>query len=195
MFDKKCEFFRGVTKIDDLPPGDLPEIAFVGRSNVGKSSLINALLHNRRMARTSNTPGRTQQLNFFNLDNKLVIVDLPGYGYAKASKVDIKHWNLLMDAYLNGRANLRRVFVLVDSRHGLKDNDRAMMRMLDDSAVAYQIVLTKSDKIKEKELHNVISGVKEELPNYTTALQDIVSTSSGKGLGIKELRSLINKFL
>lgn len=195
MFDKKCEFFRGVTKIDDLPPGDLPEIAFVGRSNVGKSSLINALLHNRRMARTSNTPGRTQQLNFFNLDNKLVIVDLPGYGYAKASKVDIKHWNLLMDAYLNGRANLRRVFVLVDSRHGLKDNDRAMMRMLDDSAVAYQIVLTKSDKIKEKELHNVISGVKEELPNYTTALQDIVATSSGKGLGIKELRSLINKFL
>lgn len=195
MFKGSCEFVRGVARIGDLPSETLPEIAFVGRSNVGKSSLINALLNRKDLARTSNTPGRTQQLNFFNLSDKIMIVDLPGYGYAKASKKDIKKWNQLIESYLQIRVSLRRVFILVDSRHGLKDSDREMMSLLDEAAVPYQVVLTKIDKTKPQELEKLISCLKEEFSNYTALLHDLVVTSSAKKKGIEALQERIKEIL
>ncbi|PIR32082.1 MAG: YihA family ribosome biogenesis GTP-binding protein [Alphaproteobacteria bacterium CG11_big_fil_rev_8_21_14_0_20_44_7] len=189
IFAKNCDFIYGATSLSHLPDDVLPEIAFAGRSNVGKSSLINALTGRKALARTSQTPGRTQQINFFNLDNQLLLVDLPGYGYAKASRAKIKTWNKFVNSYLKGRASLRRVFILIDSRHGLKPVDIETMEMLDEAAVSYQIVLTKSDKEKEpeKQLQNLAFN------KHAALIPKIITTSSLKKNGINELQALIAK--
>lgn len=191
LFAREVIFLRGVESIDSLPPFGLSEIAFAGRSNVGKSSLINALCGNANVARTSNTPGRTQQLNFFDLAGRLILVDMPGYGFAKAPKDMVDRWKRLMTAYLSGRPVLRRSFVLVDSRHGLKDSDREMMTMLDQSAVVYQVVLTKADKLKPAELESVTESTRAEIAKRIAAHPVVIVTSSDKGLGIPELRAEI----
>ena len=149
LFAQEAHFILAAVKADQVPESALPEVAFAGRSNVGKSSLVNALTGRRTLARSSGTPGRTQQLIFFNLGQRLMLVDLPGYGYAKAPKQDVERWTRLTRSYLKGRPQLRRVLLLVDSRHGLKDVDRRIMRELDEAAVSYQVVLTKCDKIKQ----------------------------------------------
>lgn len=176
-------------RIADLPDDDLPEVAFAGRSNVGKSSLINALTGRKDIARTSNTPGRTQELNFFDLGGRLMMVDLPGYGYAKASKSKVKLWQKAMRDYLRGRASLRRAFVLIDARHGIKDQDRAVMDMLDEAAVSYQVILTKADKEKETALANVLARTARELTGHVAAYPEILVTSSRKNRGLDEVRA------
>ncbi|MCP4394753.1 MAG: YihA family ribosome biogenesis GTP-binding protein [Alphaproteobacteria bacterium] len=191
LFSQNCEFKAGVMEFDQIPEFDynLPEIAFAGRSNVGKSSLVNALTGRKSVARTSNTPGRTQQLNFFSLGDRLMIVDLPGYGYAKASKTAKSNWNKLIINYLKGRPVLRRICLLIDSRHGIKDTDKEIMDTLDKVAVIYQIVLTKVDKTKGKELEKVIAGVKKEIEKRPAAFPVIMETSSVSKDGIEELRT------
>lgn len=195
LFAQECQFIRGVQTMSDLPDNTLPEIAFAGRSNVGKSSLINALTGRTGLARTSNTPGRTQQLNFFDLGGKLHLVDMPGYGYAKASKTQILAWNKVMQHYLKGRPALHRVYVLIDSRQGLKKNDLEMMAMLDQTAVSYQVVLTKVDKVKIDVLEQLIEGIKHQLSKHPAAHPLVMQTSSEKKSGIAELRSEIAKFV
>ena len=191
LFAKECTFVMGVARIDDLPPDVLPEIAFAGRSNVGKSSLINALTGRKTLARTSNTPGRTQQLNFFDLGGRLMIVDLPGYGYAKAPKGEVDRWNRLIRKYLKGRVGLRRLCVLIDARHGVKVSDRQVMDMLDESAVVYQIVLTKSDKVNAGERAKRREEITAEIRKRAAANPIILETSSVKGRGIPELRAAL----
>lgn len=187
FFRAQCEFVMGAVSLNDIPPANLPEVAFIGRSNVGKSSLLNALVGRKALARTSNTPGRTQQLNFFRLGDAAMLVDLPGYGYAKASKTEIAKWNALIRDYLRGRASLTRVCVLIDSRHGLKDSDREMMEMLDNHAVSYQLVLTKQDKIKKVEEEAVIASTLAALAKRPAAYPGVVMTSAAKGDGIAAL--------
>lgn len=188
LFRKPCDFVIGATDLSLVPNSRLPEVAFIGRSNVGKSSLINALTGRKSLARTSNTPGRTQQLNFFNLNKQLMLVDLPGYGYAKASKKDIAQWTQLIGDYLRSRQELHRVLVLIDARHGLKPSDHEMMEMLDIHAVSYQLVLTKRDKIKQSESDAVIVSVKEAMQNHPAMFPQVIMTSSVKGEGLRELQ-------
>lgn len=189
LFNKKCDFVLSVANLKQLPADNLEEIAFAGRSNVGKSSLINALFGQRKLAKTSSTPGRTQQLNYFNLDSKLYVVDLPGYGFAKAPKDIVQNWQRLINTYLVGRANLRRVFLLIDSRHGIKKIDEEIMDMLDKAAVTYQIVLTKIDKISAKELDKILADTQAIVAKHTAAHITILKTSSEKNLYLDELKA------
>lgn len=189
LFNKKCDFVLSVANLNQLPDGDRMEVAFAGRSNVGKSSLINALFGQKKLAKTSSTPGRTQQLNYFNLDDKLYLVDLPGYGFAKAPKDIVKNWQKLINSYLVGRATLRRVFLLIDSRHGIKKIDEEIMEMLDKAAVTYQIVLTKIDKISTKELEKVLTATDRIVREHTAAHVTILKTSSEKNLYLDELKA------
>jgi len=191
LFAQACDFMLSVVNEKDLPRTEFPEIAFCGRSNVGKSSLVNALTGRKTLARTSNTPGRTQMLNFFNLGQKLIMVDLPGYGYAKVSKKEVKTWTRLIMDYLRGRRELSRAILLIDSRHGLKDTDREVMKTLDDAAVNYQIVMTKTDKIKPKEVEAVTELVRAEAAKHVAAHPEIFVTSSVTGEGIAELRAAL----
>jgi len=191
FFNKRCDFVLSVANLKQLPADDMIEVAFAGRSNVGKSSLINALFGQKKLAKTSSTPGRTQQLNYFNLDNKLYLVDLPGYGFAKAPKDVVKNWQNLINTYLIGRASLRRVFLLIDSRHGLKKIDEEIMDMLDKAAVTYQIVLTKIDKISTKELEKILTETGEKIAKHTAAHVLILKTSSEKNLYLDELKAEI----
>ncbi len=191
QFRRPCTFMLSVAQLEQLPDADLNEIAFAGRSNVGKSSLLNALFGHSKLAKTSSTPGRTQQLNFFNFDNKLYIVDLPGYGYAKAPENLVKKWQAVLKAYLKGRPNLRRVFLLVDSRHGIKTEDLEIMKMLDAAAVVYQIILTKTDKVSATDLLKVQQNTEEMLKKHAAALPDIIVTSSEKKIGLEFCRAEI----
>ena len=193
LFAQECKFVWGADKPSQLPPDSLPEIAFAGRSNVGKSSLINALTGRKSVARTSNTPGRTQQLNFFDLGARLMIVDLPGYGYAKVTKTKVEAWNSLIRMYLRGRVTLGRACVLIDSRHGLKDTDEEIMKMLDEAAVAYSVILTKADKPKPTELAQTRQKLEMQLKKHPAALPWVSVTSSETGHGIAELRAELAK--
>lgn len=188
FFKQPCNFVLGVAKLEQLPLTEIPEVAFAGRSNVGKSSIINALTGQKGLAKTSNTPGRTQQLNYFNLDDKIHIVDLPGYGFAQAPESMVKQWQNLIFAYLQGRVNLKRVFVLIDSRHGIKKVDLEIMEMLDKAAVTYQIVLTKTDKISAKALEKVLNETQKIIKGHAAAYVTVLATSSEKKSGLNELR-------
>ncbi len=194
LFAQECRFVTGAVDEQGLPPAILPEIAIAGRSNVGKSSLINALTGRASLARVSVTPGRTRQLNFFRLGERLMLVDLPGYGYARAARSEVKGWTGLTRAYLKGRAGLRRVLLLVDARHGLKEADREIMTMLDGAAVSYQIVLTKSDKPKPAELASIRTSVGVEAARHVAAHPHLIATSAATGAGVEELRAELAAF-
>lgn len=193
LFKGPCSFVKGVTRIEELPKDGRPEIAFAGRSNVGKSSLINALTGRASLARVSVTPGRTREINFFSLgkDGLLYLVDMPGYGYAKAAKSQVKGWTRLIHDYLKGRRELKRVFLLIDARHGIKPNDKEMMTLLDEAAVSYQVVLTKADKPKASELAALQDKVVRDLAKHRAAYPKILTTSARMGSGIGELRTAV----
>ncbi|OIN85703.1 MAG: YihA family ribosome biogenesis GTP-binding protein [Alphaproteobacteria bacterium CG1_02_46_17] len=190
VFGGPCDFRLGIADLYQLPPSQIPEIAFAGRSNVGKSSLINALM-GRKIAHVSHTPGRTQQLNFFEVGEHFWLVDMPGYGYAKVSKKLKNNWNQVLRDYLKGRPNLRVVFLLIDSRHGLKDNDIEMMDMLDQAAVSYRIILTKSDEPKKSDLDSTKAQVEEKLIKHPAAFPESFPVSSWKKQGIEDLQHMI----
>lgn len=192
LFERPWRFRMGVPSLDFLPAAGPVEIAFAGRSNVGKSSLINALVRQNGLARTSNTPGRTQELNFFVCEGvDLQIVDMPGYGFAKAPKEKVDTWTELVFAYLQGRATLARVYLLIDARHGIKPVDETILTMLDTAAVSYQIVLTKLDKIKEAARPHMIAATQAAIAKRPAAFPQLIGTSSEKGMGIDELRAAI----
>ena len=196
LFHYPVTFVKGVVGMEHLPPMDRREVAFAGRSNVGKSSLINAVCRNKSLARTSGDPGRTRELNFFALhDNAGYLVDLPGYGFAKAPKPVVQRWVRLTDAYLRGRANLARVFLLIDARHGIKDNDAAVMSALDAAAVSYCVVLTKIDKLKKAEADALPLAIAGEIRKRPAAFPRVGATSSSKSLGIDLLRGEIAEAL
>ena len=188
LFAGPCEFVWGTGDIESLPPQQLPEIAFVGRSNVGKSSLINAITNRKSLARVSNTPGRTREINFFKLGDRLMLADLPGYGYAKASKAMAAEWQKLIFAYLRGRASLRRVALLIDARRGVLDLDREVMRLLDDAAVSFAIVLTKTDKLTPGQLAETLAAVDNEACKYTAAFPEISATSALRHAGLDSVK-------
>jgi GTP-binding protein len=191
LFAGPIDFLKSAPKLEHLPDPTVPEIAFAGRSNVGKSSLINAVTNRSKLARASNTPGRTQELNYFDVGQPLAfrLVDMPGYGFAEAPKDMVKRWRFLINDYLRGRQVLKRALVLVDARHGLKDVDRDVMRMLDDAAVSYHLVLTKADKVKPTELAKTIEAIRTEAAKHPAAHPLILPTSSETGAGIAELRT------
>lgn len=191
LFAGPVDFLKGVVAMDGLPPDDRAEVCFAGRSNVGKSSLINALTGRKALARASNTPGRTQEINYFTLGDSSYLVDLPGYGYANAPLAVVEKWQRLLKQYLSGRASLRRAFVLVDARHGIKAVDEEIMTLLDRSAVTFQTVLTKIDKIKDSERDKVLAQVRDKLSKHPAAYPEIVLTSSEKGEGIATLRAIV----
>ncbi|WP_420557217.1 ribosome biogenesis GTP-binding protein YihA/YsxC [Roseovarius sp.] len=191
LFAGEVTFVKGVVAMSGLPPADRPEVCFAGRSNVGKSSLINALTGRKALARASNTPGRTQEINYFDLGGQSFLVDLPGYGYANAPLAKVEKWQALLKQYLSGRATLRRAFVLIDARHGIKPVDEEIMALLDSSAVTFQCVLTKADKVKPAERERMLAQVRTRLATHAAAFPEIVLTSSEKGDGIATLRAII----
>lgn len=192
LFAGDSEFVKGVVAMSGLPDPDRVEVCFAGRSNVGKSSLINALTGRKGLARASNTPGRTQEINFFTQGPELYLVDLPGYGYANAPLKVVEKWQRLLKQYLSGRQTLRRAFVLIDSRHGVKEVDDEIMKLLDTSAVTFQCVMTKADKVKDKDRTKVMDQVRKALSKHPAAYPEIILTSSEKGGGITTLRSTIH---
>lgn len=193
LFRSPAEFVKGVVDVEGLPDGPMPEVAFAGRSNVGKSSLLNALLGRQGLARTSNTPGRTRELNYFRVGDDMHVVDMPGYGYAQASKTLVRDWNRLVRDYLRGRTQLKRVFLLIDSRHGVKENDRATMELMDKSAVSYQLVLTKIDKLKPSEVPETIVAAVDAIKKHGAAFPEVIATSAEKRIGIDTLREAVTR--
>ena len=191
MFAGPVDFVKGVVAMNGLPPADRREVCFAGRSNVGKSSLINALTGRKSLARASNTPGRTQEINYFALGDSRYMVDLPGYGYAEAPVATVRKWQALLKQYLQGRQTLRRAFVLIDSRHGVKDVDEEILTLLDKSAVTFQVVMTKMDKLSRPEREKNLDQTREALARHPAAYPEIVMTSSEKGDGIETLRAII----
>tara|TARA_B110000003_G_scaffold254117_1_gene269864 strand:- start:577 stop:1230 length:654 start_codon:yes stop_codon:yes gene_type:complete len=191
FFAGQNTFFKGVVNTSGLPQPDRLEVCFSGRSNVGKSSLINAVTDRKNLARTSNTPGRTQEINYFSIENKIYLVDLPGYGFAEAPLSVVKQWQDLLKSYLSGRQTLRRVFVLVDSRRGIKAVDQEILKLLDKAAVNFQIVLTKVDKIKDAEFDSILKSLSDILSSHPAAFPEIIATSVNSGLGISKLKSVI----
>lgn len=188
LFAGACDFIWGTGSIDSLPPETLPEVAFVGRSNAGKSSLINALTGRRSLARVSHTPGRTREINFFRLGDKLILADLPGYGYARASKSLAAEWQRLIFAYLRGRANLRRVVLLIDARRGVMETDLAVMGLLDSAAVSFTVALTKIDELNAAERAEAIQAIDAEARRHTAAFPEICATSAFEGDGLDPLK-------
>ena len=199
LFRQESAFLKGASALSHLPPDDRVEVAFCGRSNVGKSSLLNAVTGRKSLARTSNTPGRTREINYFLLPagsaEGLYLVDLPGYGYARAPRKQVEAWTELTMTYLRGRANLRRAFLLIDARHGIKPSDKDAMAMFDEAAVAYQIVLTKADKLKPGALQRMIDETLRLLRSHPASFPSIIATSSVTGAGLDELRAEIARFL
>jgi len=191
LFAGEVEFLKGVVAMSGLPPADRPEVCFAGRSNVGKSSLINALTGRKALARASNTPGRTQEINFFTAADSHYVVDLPGYGFANAPVAVVEKWQRLLKQYLSGRPTLRRAFVLIDARHGAKKVDEEIMSLLDRSAVPFQAVMTKIDKVNKTELERSLAETRETLARHPAAYPELVLTSSEKGDGIETLRAII----
>lgn len=191
LFSGDCEFIVGAVKVADFPLLDIPEVAFIGRSNVGKSSLINALFNRKSMARVSNTPGRTRQVNFFLVRKVLHLVDLPGYGYAEASKKTVSGWNRLILDYLKGRRQLKKIFMLIDARHGFKPNDIEMLEFLGDFGVLVQVILTKSDKVPVKELDAISEKMRSEIKKHAVCFDVILNTSSVNKEGVDDVRDQI----
>ena len=191
LFAGEVDFLKGVVAMSGLPAADRVEVCFAGRSNVGKSSLINALTGRKALARASNTPGRTQEINFFTLGAERYLVDLPGYGFANAPVAVVEKWQRLLKQYLAGRQNLRRAFVLIDARHGVKPVDEEIMALLDSSAVTFQCVLTKADKVKAKDRERILAQVREKLSKHPAAFPELILTSSEDGDGIPTLRATI----
>jgi GTP-binding protein len=191
LFAGDTDFLKGVVAMSGLPPADRLEVCFAGRSNVGKSSLINAVTGRKALARASNTPGRTQEINFFTASDSHYLVDLPGYGYANAPLKVVEKWQRLLKQYLSGRQSLRRAFVLIDMRHGVKSVDEEIMRLLDSAAVPFQCVMTKTDKIKDTDQEKTLKQVRQDLGKHPAAFPEIVLTSSEKGDGIVTLRAII----
>ena len=191
LFAQQTDFLKGVVAIDGLPADDRIEVCFAGRSNVGKSTLINALTGRKALARTSNTPGRTQEINFFTAADSHYLVDLPGYGYANAPLPVVEKWQRLLKKYLSGRRSLRRAFVLIDARHGVKSVDEEILSLLDSAAVTFQCVLTKADKIKAHEQEALLQQVRGALSKHPAAYPELILTSSEKGMGVETLRATI----
>jgi len=191
LFAGDVTFVKGVVAMSGLPAADRPEVCFAGRSNVGKSSLINALTGRKSLARTSNTPGRTQEINYFDVGGRIYLVDLPGYGFAEAPMNVVKQWQALLKAYLSGRATLRRAFVLIDMRHGIKKVDGEILDLLDKAAVPFQVVLTKADKIGAAQQEKTLAQVRAALQRHPAAYPELLVTSSEKGEGIATLRAII----
>jgi GTP-binding protein len=189
LFAGPCDFIWGSTSAENLPPQQLSEVAFVGRSNAGKSSLVNALTGRKSLARVSQTPGATRQINFFNLGGRLMLVDLPGYGFAKRSRTEAEAWQEMIFSYLRGRSRLRRVALLIDARRGVLENDQQVMALLDQAAVSYALVLTKADELKPAEQPKAIEGVAAEAAKHTAALAQVQLTSAFNGTGIPQLRA------
>jgi len=189
LFAQECKFLRPVRAFEDLPPTKLPEVAFAGRSNVGKSSLLNALTNRKTLARVSNTPGRTREINLFDLGGKLTLADLPGYGFARVSKAMSADWRRLIEAYLRGRPQLRRVCLLIDARHGANDNDRTMMEILNEAAASFLVVLTKTDKLSPAEVADAVNAAAALAKNHVAAHPDVIATSAQTKAGIPELRA------